>query len=80
VISVPICAFSVMPNYIATVGLMLLFVVDYIAIIIWLMRTAHIPDHTIRFSMRGLFVTMTFVAIHVAMFTAFIAELTPLKS
>jgi hypothetical protein len=71
---------SVMPNYIATVGLMLLFVVDYIAFIVWLMRTAHIPNHTIRFSTRGLFVTMTIVAIHLAMFSAFIAELGPLKS
>jgi ABC-type sulfate transport system permease component len=69
-----------MTNYFATIGLMLLFIADYTAIIMWLMRTADIPDHTIRFSMRGLFVTMTFVAIHLAMFTAFIAELTPLKS
>jgi hypothetical protein len=69
-----------MTNYIATLGLMLLFVADYIAIIVWLMRTANIPHHTIRFSTRGMFVAMTFIAIHLGMFTAFIAELTRLKS
>ena len=42
----------------ATIGLMLLFVADYIAIIVWLMGTADIPHHTIRFSMRGLFVAV----------------------
>lgn len=69
-----------MMNYLATIGLMLLFVADYIAIIVWLMRTANIPHQTIRFSMRGRFAAVAFVAIHLGMFTAFIAELTALKN
>ena len=66
-----------MTNYLATVGLMSLFVADYVGTIVWLMRTANIPHHTIRFSMRGLFAAVTFVAIHLGMFTAFISELAP---
>jgi hypothetical protein len=66
-----------MTNYIATFGLMSLFVADYIGIIIWLMRTADIPQHAIRFSMRGLFLGMTLVAIHFGMFAAFLSELAP---
>ena len=69
-----------MPNYIATVGLILLFVADYIAIIVWLMQTSNIPHHTIRFSMRNLFLAVTLIAIHLGIFTAFIAELTPLNT
>ena len=68
-----------MANYLATIGLMFLFVADYIGFIVWLMRTADISDHTIRFSVRGLFVIVAVVAIHLGMFTAFLAELTPLK-
>jgi hypothetical protein len=69
-----------MTNYLATIGLMLLFVADYIAIIVWLMRTADVPHHTIRFSVRGLLAAVTLVAIHLGIFTAFIAELSPLES
>jgi hypothetical protein len=68
-----------MPNYLATLCLMLLFVADYIAIIIWLMRTADVPNHTIRFSIRGLFVAMTVAAVHLGLMNAFLAELSPLK-
>jgi ABC-type sulfate transport system permease component len=64
-------------NYIATIGLAFLFIADYIGIIVWLMRSANVANHTIRFSMRGLFLAMTFVAIHVAMFAAFLSELAP---
>ena len=66
-----------MTNYLATFGLMSLFVADYIGLIVWLMRNADTHHHTIRFSMRGLFLGMTFVAIHCGMFAAFISELAP---
>jgi hypothetical protein len=65
-----------MAIYLATLGLTFLFVADYIGIIVWLMRTADIPCHTIRFSMRGLFLVVTLVAIHLGMFAAFLSELT----
>ena len=68
-----------MTNYIATLGLIVLFVADYIGIIYWLMQTANIPFYTIRFSMRGLFAGLTFAAIHFGMFAAFLSELSPLK-
>jgi hypothetical protein len=66
-----------MTNYLATIGLTSLFVVDYIGIIIWLMRTADIPRRPIRFSMRGLFLGMTVVVVHFCMFAAFLSELAP---
>ena len=66
-----------MTDYIATLGLVLLFVADYIGIIVWLMRTTSIPHQSFRFSMRGLLVAVTFVAIHLGMFTAFLSELSP---
>jgi hypothetical protein len=66
-----------MTNYLATIGLTFLFVADYVGIIVWLMRTASVSNHTIRVSMRGLFLALTFVAIHIAMFAAFLAELAP---
>jgi len=66
-----------MTNYLATFGLTSLFVFDYIGIIVWLKRTADIPHHTIRFSMRGLFLGMTVVAIHFGVFAAFLSELAP---
>jgi hypothetical protein len=66
-----------MTNYLATLGLMSLFVADYVGTIVWLMRSADIPHHTIRFSMRGLFLGMTFVALHLGMFAAFLSELAP---
>jgi hypothetical protein len=66
-----------MTNYLATFGLMSLFVADYIGIILWLRRTTDIPHHTIRFSMRGLLVFTTVVAIHFGMFAAFLSELAP---
>jgi hypothetical protein len=66
-----------MTNYLATLGLMSLFVADYVGIIVWLMRTADIPHHTICFSMRGLILGMTIVAIHFGMFAAFLSELAP---
>jgi hypothetical protein len=56
---------------------MSLFVADYVGIIVWLMRSADTPHHTIRFSMRGLFLGMTFVALHLGMFAAFLCELAP---
>ena len=68
-----------MTNYIATFGLIVLFVADYVAIIVWLMRTANVSNHTIRFSMRGLFAGLTFAAIHFGMFAAFLSELSPPK-
>ena len=68
-----------MTNDLATFGLMLLFVADYIGIIIWLMRTSDRPHQAIRFGMRGLFVAMTIAAIHFGMFAAFLSELPPLK-
>ena len=68
-----------MTNYLATFGLMFLFVADYIGVIIWLMRTASIPHYTIRFNMRGLFLAVTIAAIHCGMFAAFLSELAPLK-
>jgi hypothetical protein len=68
-----------MTNYFATLGLMFILAADYVGIILWLMRTADLPNHTIRFSMRGLFFATTIVAVHVAMFAAFLSELSPLK-
>jgi ABC-type sulfate transport system permease component len=68
-----------MTNYLATLGLTFLFVADYVGIIVWLMRTANVSNQSIRFSMRGLFLAMTFVAIHIAMFAAFLSELAPHK-
>ena len=64
-----------MTNYLATFGLMSLLVADYIGIIFWLMRTADIPFHTIRFSMRSLFIATTLAAIHFSMFAALLSEL-----
>jgi hypothetical protein len=66
-----------MTNHLATFGVMSLLVADYIGIIIWLMRTADVPPHTIRFSMRSVFLAMTFVAVHCGMFAAFLSELSP---
>lgn len=68
-----------MTNYLATFGLMFLFVADYIGLIVWLMRTPDIVPHTVRFGMRSLFLATTVVAIHVALFVAFLSELSPLK-
>ena len=64
-----------MTNYLATFGVMSLLVADYIGIIIWLMRTADIPHHTIRFSMRSVFIATTLAAIHFSMFAALLSEL-----
>ncbi len=68
-----------MTNYLATLGLILLFVADYVGMIVWLMRTADTPYHNVRFSMRGLFLAVTVAAIHCGMFAAFLSELAPLK-
>jgi hypothetical protein len=68
-----------MPNYLATFGLILLFAADYLGIVVWLVRTVDVPNHTIRVNMRGLFLAMIIVAIHVAMFAAFLSELAPHK-
>jgi hypothetical protein len=68
-----------MTSYVATIGLISLFVADYIGIVVWLKRTANIPHHTIRFSMRGFLLGMTALAIHFGMFAAFLSELSPLK-
>jgi hypothetical protein len=68
-----------MTNYLATLALIVLFVADYIGIIYWLMQSANIPHHTIRFGMRGLFAGLTIAAIHFGMFAAFLSELPPLK-
>jgi hypothetical protein len=66
-----------MTNYLATLGLMSLFIADYIGIIVWLMRGADTKHHTLRFSMRGLFLGLTFIALHLGMFAAFLSELAP---
>jgi hypothetical protein len=68
-----------MSNYLATIGLVALFIVDYISIIAWLMRTSNIPSDKIRFSMRNLFAAFTIAAIHLGMFAAFLAEVSPAK-
>lgn len=68
-----------MTNHLATLGLIFLFAADYIAIIVWLMRTPDTAPHTVRFGMRALFLATTVVSIHVALFAAFLSELAPLK-
>jgi hypothetical protein len=68
-----------MTNYLATLGLIFILISDYIAIIFWLMRTANLSNHTIRFSMRSLFLATTIIAVHVAIFAAFLTELPPLE-
>jgi hypothetical protein len=66
-------------NYVATLGLIVLFIADYVGIIFWLLRTGDSPQDTIRFNMRGLFAAMTIVAIHAVIFAAYLSELSPLE-
>jgi uncharacterized membrane protein len=66
-----------MSLYLATIGLIVLFIVDYIAIIAWLMNTTDRKHDRFRFSMRNLFVGFTIAAIHLGMFAAFLAEHPP---
>jgi hypothetical protein len=64
-----------MSPYLATIGLVVLFVADYIGIILWLMKTTDRKHEKFRFSMRNLFAGFTLAAIHLGMFAAFLAEL-----
>jgi predicted transcriptional regulator len=66
-----------MSAYLATIGLVVLFIVDYVAIIVWLMQTTGNDHHRIRFSMRSLFALVTVAAVHLGVFAAFVAELSP---
>ena len=68
-----------MPTYLATIGLVALFIIDYVALIAWLMRTTGVQHDRFRFSIRNLFAVVTFTAIHLGMFAAFLAELSPTK-
>jgi hypothetical protein len=63
-----------MSTYLATIGLVALFIVDYVAIITWLMRTTDRKHDKLRFSMRNLLAGFTIAAIHLGMFAAFLAE------
>jgi hypothetical protein len=58
-------------------GLPTLLIVDYILIIVYLMRTANQPDKSFRFSMRSLFLTMTIAAIHLGLIAAFLTAHKP---
>ena len=61
-----------MTTLLAALGLVFLFIADYIGIVVWLLRTADVADQPTRFSTRGLFFAVTLVAIHLATFTAFL--------
>jgi hypothetical protein len=57
----------------AFVGLPLLFMADYLAIIIWLMQTSGKPDKPFRFSLRALLIAITIAAIHLGAISAFLS-------
>lgn len=64
-------------NPFAILGLLFLFIADYVAIVYWLMRTANSPARTIRLSMRTLLIGMTVAAIHFGIFAAFLSNHLP---
>ena len=60
-------------TYLTSLALPLLFLLDYLAIIYWLMRTANQPALALRFSMRTLLIAMTLAAIHLGVISAFLS-------
>jgi hypothetical protein len=54
-------------------ALPLLLVLDYLAIVVWLMRTSGEKARSVRFSMRTLLFSITIVAIHLALISAFLS-------
>jgi hypothetical protein len=54
-------------------ALPLLLVLDYLAIVVWLMRTSGEKARSVRFSMRTLLLAITIVAIHLALISAFLS-------
>ena len=65
-----------MATHLAILGLMSLFVADYIGIVVWLMRTSNArPKETIRFSMRNLLLAVTLVSVHFGAFVAVLSEI-----
>jgi hypothetical protein len=68
-----------MTSHIATLGLMVLFVADFVGFVVWLMQTSYLVHNNIRFSLRGLLIAVTLIAIHLAVYAAFLSELSPHK-
>lgn len=67
-----------MTTHLAILGLMSLFIADYVGIVVWLMRTTGAPAReTIRFSLRHLLLAVTLVSIHLGAFVAVISEISP---
>ncbi len=62
-----------MMSFLPVFGLPFIFLVDYLAIIVWLMRTADRPQRTLRFSLPTFFIAITVVAIHLGLFAAFLS-------
>lgn len=62
-----------MMNALSILGLPLLFLTDYLAIIIWLMRTTGEPERRVRFSLRMLLAAITIAAIHFSAISAFLS-------
>ena len=62
-----------MMNFLPVFGLSFVFLLDYLAIIVWLMRTANRPQRTLRFSLQTLLIAITVAAIHLGLFAAFLS-------
>jgi hypothetical protein len=62
-----------MLNFLALASVPFVFVADYLAIVYWLIATSPQRDCPIQFSMRNLLAAMTIVAIHCAVFAAFLS-------
>ena len=62
-----------MPTNIAIITLPLLCVLDYLALVYWLMRTAGRSDRAMRFSLRSLLIAMTIAAFHLGLIAAFLS-------
>jgi hypothetical protein len=63
-----------MAHQLALIGLPLLFLADYVAIVVWLLRTSGNPGRGIQFGLRSLLVGTTLAAIHLGMITAFMSD------
>lgn len=62
-----------MTQYLAIIGLPLLFLADYAVVIVWLMKTAGRPEHGLPLGLRSLLIATIVVAIHLGMITAFLS-------
>ncbi len=60
-------------NYLALVAVLFLFMADYLAIVVWLMRTSGKSEQPVRFGMRTLFIAMTVAGVHFGILAAFLS-------